>query len=71
MKMNEETFALRPLTETLFLLAPIFYGLVMGLCPTETRRRNAYKKGLFLQQVHGVFSNHQLLVGRNNAYRNL
>ena len=69
--MNDETFALRPFTETLFLLAPIFSASLFGLCPTETRRRNAYKKGLLLQQVHGVFSNHQLLVGRNNAYRNL
>ena len=71
MKMNEKTFALRPLTETLFLFAPIFSASLFGLCHAETRRRNAYKKGLFLQQVHGVFSNHQLLVGRNNAYRNL
>ena len=50
---------------------PYLFGLVIGLCHAETRRRNAYKKGLLLQQVHGVFSNHQLLVGRNNAYRNL
>lgn len=54
-----------------FLFAPTFSASLFGLCHAETRRRNAYKKGLFLQQVHGVFSNHQLLVGRNNAYRNL
>ena len=26
---------------------------------------------LLLQQIHGVFSNHQLLVGRYDTYRNL
>ncbi len=71
MKMNEKTFALRPLTETLFFICTYLFCLVIGLCHAEMRRRNAYKKGLFLQQVHGVFSNHQFLVGRNNAYRNL
>ena len=69
--MNEKTFALRPLTETLFFACTYLFCLVIGLCHAETCRCNAYKKGLFLQQVHGVFSNHQLLVGRNYAYGNL
>ena len=59
------------LLRRLFFICTYLFGLVIGLCHAETRRCNAYKKGLFLQQVHGVFSNHQLLVGRNNAYRNL
>lgn len=54
-----------------FFICTYLFCLVIGLCHAETRRRNAYKKGLFLQQVHGVFSNHQFLVSRNNAYRNL
>lgn len=49
MKMNEKTFALRPLTETLFFACTYLFGLVIGLCHAEMRRCNAYKKGLFLQ----------------------
>lgn len=71
MKMNEVSFALLPFTGTIFCLRLSSFSFVIGLCRAYMCRRNAYDEGLLLQQVHGVFSNHQLLVGRNYAYGNL
>lgn len=69
--MYEVSFALLPFTGTIFLLASTLFRPFIGSCRAYMCRRNAYKEVLFLQQVHGVFSNHQLLVGRNYAYGNL